>query len=110
FGNDRRIQIDRYPAVRAQEPDRMRHDVPAVDVLPLRISGRKMEADIAEGGCAEEGVCDRVEQNIGVGVSGEPAVEGDGHSAEHHRAIGGEAMDIVPDAAAWIAHACVLLT
>ena len=62
--------------------------------LPLRVGGREMLADIAKPGGAEQGVGDRVEDDVGVAVAGKAARMGHGDAAEHHRAFAGEAVNV----------------
>ncbi len=50
---------------------------------PFRIARRKMRADIAVGERAENGIDQRMQHHVGVGMPGQPAVMGDAHAAEH---------------------------
>ena len=51
-------------------------------------------------GRAEQRIGDRVEDDVGVAVPGEPAGMGDGDPAEHHRALAGEGVDVEAEAGA----------
>ena len=51
------------------------------DASPLGIGGRKMHADITFGKRAENGVYERVKDDIGVGMARQSAPVGDAHAA-----------------------------
>ena len=66
----------------------------AVGILPARIGIRKMRSDVAQRERAQDRVDDRVEQHIGIGVTVEPALERDGHAAQHEAPPGSERMHV----------------
>jgi len=72
LGDQRRIDIDRPPAALGQQ----RHGAPqqdaAVGALVARVGIGKMAADIAQRHGAEQGIGDRVQQRIGVGMPEQP--------------------------------------
>ena len=61
---------------------------------PLRIARRKVRADVAVGKRAEDGVDERVQRDVGVGMSGEPARMRDAHAAEHDVIAVGEGVNV----------------
>jgi len=52
-------------------------------------------ADIRQAGGAEQRVADRVREAVGVGMALEPIVGRKLHAAEHQRAPGNQAVDVV---------------
>jgi hypothetical protein len=50
---------------------------------PLRIARRKVHADVAVSERAEDGIDQRMQRNVGIGMSGEPARMRDAHAAKH---------------------------
>ena len=85
---------DLEPAVVHQRDDATQQ-IEAVRVLPPRIGVGKMAADVAEAGGAENRVGQRVADDVGVGVAERAALGRDGHTAQHQRPAGDEAMKIV---------------
>ncbi len=71
--------------------------------LPLRIAGRKMRADVAVGERAEDGVDQRMERRVGIGIAGEAALMGDAHPAEPDMIAVAERMHVVAGGGADIA-------
>ncbi len=63
---------------------------------PLRITGRKVRADVALGERAQNGIDQRMQTHIRIGMSGEAAVMRDADAAEHQVIAGTERMDVEP--------------
>ena len=59
-----------------------------------------MPADVAGRRRAEDRLGDRVAQRVGVGVTDQPALEGNRHAAENQRTPFDEAVDVVAGAGA----------
>src|SRR5262249_60528904 len=71
------------PAARAHALDRKRQEPIGGGAAPLRIARREMNTDIALGECPEDGVDERVKNDVGVGMPGQSTPMGDAHAAEH---------------------------
>jgi hypothetical protein len=61
----------------------MREELQAVRALPARIGVGKMHSDIAERDGSQHGVCDRVSENVGVGVPFQTEIGGHRNSAQY---------------------------
>jgi hypothetical protein len=59
-----------------------------------------MFANVAKAGRAEQGVGDRVKDDVGIAVAGEAAAVRDFDAAEHDRAVAGEGVDVESHAGA----------
>ena len=70
-------------------------EVEAVGPLPARVGVGEVSAEVAQRRRAEEGVDDRVREDIGVGVPVEADVRRDRHAAQDERAPRHEAVDVV---------------
>src|SRR5690606_28991718 len=53
-------------------------------ILPARVRGREMPADIAQRQGAEDGVAERVNHHVAIGMRQHAALVRDAHAAEHH--------------------------
>ena len=62
---------------------------------PLRIAGREMHPDIAVGERAENGVDQRMQRHIGVGMPGEALLMRNAHAAERDMVAGPEGVHVV---------------
>jgi hypothetical protein len=62
---------------------------------------REMLANIAKGSGAQQGVGNGVQHDIGIAVSGEAAAVGNRDSAEHHRSVTRECMNVEAHAGPW---------
>ena len=62
--------------LRAEQTDRMGEEQVGRRAFPLRVRRREMLADVAEARGAEQGVGDRVEDDVGVAVAGEARANG----------------------------------
>src|SRR5262249_33846517 len=72
---------------------------------PLRIGWREMNADIAVGECPEDGVDERVKNDVGVGMSGQSTPMGNAHAAEHDMIAVAELVNVEAKTGAHIAQA-----
>ena len=52
-----------------------------------------MDADIALGEGPEDGVDERMQHHVGVGVTANPALMRDAHAAQHHVIAGAELVE-----------------
>lgn len=68
----------------------------AVDIFVLWVGIGKVIADVAEVGCAKNGVTDGVEEDVGVGVAEQAEGVGDVYSSNDEFAAGGQSVGIVP--------------
>ena len=73
-------------------------------VEPLWIGGGKEVADVATARGAEDGVDERVGENVAVGVAGEPALAREVDAAEYERDVVAEAVGVEPNADSKLAH------
>ena len=71
--------------------------------LPLRIARREMHADVAVGERAEDGVDQRMQHHIGVGMAGNATAVRDAHAAEPDVIAVGELMHVGAGARAHVA-------
>ena len=69
-------------------------------IFPLRVAVRKMSANVAECGSAQQGVANCMGQGIAVGMADGTAVEGHFNPTQHQFPAGNQAMKIVADAGA----------
>ncbi len=83
----------RSPCV-AQQGGYRTQQVPAVGPFVARVAVGKMTADVAEARCPEQRVADRMQQHVGVGMSGEPPVVGDIDTADDELTTGHQRMDV----------------
>src|SRR2546429_8587418 len=72
----------------------------------LGIGRGKMNTDIAVGECPEDGVDERVKNDVGVGMSGQSTPMRDAHAAEHNMIAVAELVDIEAKTGAHIAQGC----
>ena len=76
----------------------------AVDAGERGVGIREMAADVAQPGRAQQRIADRVQQHVGVGVSGQPQVVGNVDAADDELAAGGEGVDVEAVADAEFSH------
>ena len=69
FADERRIEMDDRAASRAHPLRRMGEEDLRRRALPLRVGGREMRADVALGQRAIERVGERMQRDVGVGMS-----------------------------------------
>ena len=86
------------PPFAAMRPAAWRRKRAEFGVLPTRLAGRKMPADIALGERAVNGVAQRVDADIGVGMPGEPAVMRHLDAAQDQAAALGQRMHVIAGA------------
>lgn len=67
----------------------------ARNALVLRVVIREQQADVAETGCAEQGVHQSVREHVRIGVTVQPALERNFHAAEDELAPRNEAVYII---------------
>lgn len=94
FRNDCTIHMIDDCSPGAKEPGRMSQKQRRVGALPARIGRREMFADVAKAGRAQERIGQRMKDDVGIAVAGEPAAVRDFDAAEHDRAFTGKGMDI----------------
>ena len=66
----------------------------AVDAGKRRVGVREMAADVAQPRRAQQRVADRVQQHVGVGMAGEPALVGNVDAADDELAIFGKSVHV----------------
>ena len=71
LAHDVDIDMREAAAARAQAIERKGQKAVGGGAFPLRVCRRKMHADIAIGERAEDGVGQRVQHDVGVGMAGE---------------------------------------
>ncbi len=74
------------PAVILQEGRHLAEQRQAVGVAPALVGVGEVLPDVAEAGCAQQRVDDRVGQDVSVGVAGQPQLGLDLDPAEHQSA------------------------
>lgn len=79
-----------------------------IDAEELRGGVGEMAADVAQGGCTEQGIANGMYENVGVTVAEEPVGVGNGDAAEREGAVGNKAVDIIAKACSdvWLFHDC----
>lgn len=79
-----------------------------IDAEKLRGGVGEMAADVAQGGCAEQGVANGMYEDVGVTVAEKTVGVGYGDTAEREGAVGDKAVDIVAKACSdiWLFHDC----
>ena len=95
LGDDRRVNVYRPPALFGQQGDGGAQQDAAVNVPVARIAVGKVAADVAQRDGAEQGIGDRMEQRIGIGVSEQAGCVGDFDAAEDELAPGDQSMNVV---------------
>ncbi len=85
--------------------DRVGEEAVGRGALPLRVGGGEVLADVAVADRAEDGVGQRVQDHVGVGVADQPARVRDRDAAEHDVRAGAQRVDVVADADAHVAEA-----
>ena len=64
------------------------------DTLPLRVAGREMLTDVAFGKRTENGVDQRMQRHVGIGMPGHAARMRNAHAAEHDMIAVGESVHV----------------
>src|ERR1039458_8972702 len=82
----------------------------AVAAVPLGVGIGKMHPNIAQGGRAQNGVGNRVGQDVGIRVSLQAQLEGHRNSAQDQRSAGGETVYVPPEPRADFAQSPASLT
>ena len=77
-----------------EQADRMREKAIGRRALPLRVGRQEMLADIAEPCGAEKRIGDRVKNDVGIAMAGEPAGVRNGDPPEHDRPIACESVHV----------------
>ena len=103
LAHQRQVEMGDAPAARFHALDREGEEPVGGRALPLRIAGREMRADIAVGQRAENGVGQRVQAHIGVGMAGELVRVRDAHAAQHDMIAGREGVHVDAGAGAHVA-------
>ena len=90
LGHHRAVGVDRHPAGGGGQGHHPGQDLHAVGPAPRRIGVGGVAAEVAETGRPEHGIGDGVGHGVGVAVPLESPgpVPGDGHPAQHQRAVG----------------------
>src|SRR6202012_4401530 len=90
-------------ATRSDALNRVLQEFIGSRTLPLHVAGRKMRADIAVGKRAEDGIDQRMEADIAVGMGEESSGVRHAHAANHQMVAVAESMNVVTGAAPDIA-------
>src|ERR1051326_411948 len=90
----RRIDVHDFIADLCGQVPRVPQEYQAVAALPARIGIREMHADVAQCSGAQQGIRDRMRENIGVGVALQSEVTGNRDAAENQGSAGRDAMYI----------------
>ena len=108
LAHDGDVEMRDAPAACARALDREGEEPVGRGAAPVRIARREMHADIAVGERAQDGVDQRMEHDVGVGMAGQAARMGDAHAAEHDVIAVAELVHIEADAGAHVAQGCEL--
>ena len=100
LADHRHVQVDDEPSARRHHVGGTAQEGFGGCVAPLRITGRKMAADVAGTDGTEQGVGERVQAYIGIGMADQAGIEWDCDSAQHHVIAGTEAVHIESEAGA----------
>src|SRR5215469_11240119 len=84
------------PAARTHALDRKGKKPVGGSAAPLRVAGGKMRADVAFRQRTEQGVGERVQRHVCVGMPGDAALVGNLHAAEHDVIAGANACTSKP--------------
>src|SRR5580704_10748301 len=95
FGNDHGIDVLNDQLLLVVELADMLEEDQAVGTLPLGIGVRKMCADVAETGRAEQGIAKSVGQHVSIGVTDRTFIKGEFDTTDDEFAPCFEAMEIV---------------
>ena len=104
FADDGEIEVRDAAAARRYALDCETQEFVGRCTLPLRITRRKVRADIAIGQRAENGVDQRMQPNVGVGMADERMIVCNAHATDHDVIAGSEGMHIDAGAGAHVAH------
>lgn len=99
LGNERGIDIHDTPAGLLYETEYAFKQFDGTDALKCGICIWEMMADIAFSDCSEEGVCDRVNENVGIGMTIQTEMMRDVYTPEHQGTPLNEAVNVVADPA-----------
>ncbi len=82
LADDGDVEMRDASAARAHALDRECEETIGGGAAPLRIARREVHADIAVGERAEDGIDQRMQHDVGIGMPGQSARMGDAHAAE----------------------------
>ena len=94
FADQRDVGVGQHAAARGDALGGVAQEAGAVGVLPGRLAGREMAADIALGQRAVDRVAQRVDADIGVGMAGQARVVRHLDAAQHQLAAGRQHMHV----------------
>jgi hypothetical protein len=96
LGQKRQVGVDDPPAGVGGLAGNLSKQDTAVDILPTRVGIGKMDADVAKTEGAKDGVAQRMDGGVGVGVAEKAFLMGDVDAAENQTASGLESVYIHP--------------
>ena len=94
LGDHRRVNVADVVTLARSEVHCVPEQRAAVRAFPLRIGVGKVHAEVAERQRAENRIGNRMQQDVGVGMAVETALERDGDAADDQRAAGDQRMDV----------------
>src|SRR5262245_66368706 len=100
LADDGDIEMGDPPAPRAQALDGKGEEPVGGDAAPARVGRRKMNTDVAFRKRAEDGIDERMQHDVGIGMPRETAPVRDAHAAEHDVLAGAGGVDVEADAGA----------
>jgi hypothetical protein len=103
LADQRHFKVGDAAAALADAPDRIIQEAVGRCTFPFRIARRKVRADIAVGQRAEQGIDQRVEPDIAVGMGNEAFVERHAYAADHHVVAVTQRVDVIAGAGADVA-------
>ena len=106
LADQRDLEIGDASAARGDAVDRIFQEAVGRRALPLGIARRKVRADIAVGQRAEDGVDQRVQADIAVGMGEKASGVRHAHAADHQMIAVAEGMHVVAGAGPDIAEHC----
>src|SRR3954451_7891107 len=106
LANQCHVKMGNPPATRGDSIESVFEEFIRFGALPLRIARRKMRTDIAVGERAQDGIDQRVEADISIGVGEKAASVWHANAADHHVIAFAKGVNVVADAGSDIAKRC----
>src|SRR5690606_11369774 len=89
------VSVAQHPVPVGGELAAMPQEHAAVGILPARVAGRKVGADVAQRECAQHRVAQGVDDHVAVGMGQYAAVVGNADATEYDMVALAEGMDVV---------------
>src|SRR5262249_46311526 len=103
LADDGDVEMRDASAARAHAFDREHQKTIGGSAAPMRIAGREVDPDIAVSERAEDGIDERVQNDVRIRMPGQSTRMGDAHTAEHHMIARVETMHVEAEPRAHVA-------